>query len=803
VDTLRQDLRHAIRGLRRSPGFAAVAILTLALGIGANTAIFSVVQCVLLNQLPYRSADRLVSIEQSDPITARRDGIGAWALQELARRSKSFDALALYTDAQQTLVDNGQAEVLRGMRVTSDFFEALGVRMLLGRGFLPEEEGVRRANVIVLSYEIWTSRFGSDRTIVGRTLDMVGDVYRVVGVLPADFRPLRMTNAAERPRVFMPFGSIPDDGSLCRSCVSGRAIGKLKPGVTVMQARADVDAVMRGLVREHPGDYARETTVTVVPLRDRLIGPVRDVVWTLFGAVALVLIIACGNVASLQLARSSSRKKEFAIRAALGGGSRRIVRQLLTENLLLGLCGAAAGLALGWAAIAAIVSLAPKELPRLEEIRLSGSVLLVTFIVSVATSLVFGIGPAWVAGRSDVNETLKCAKDRGSAPGNRGRRAVVVAEISAAFVLVGATGLLVRSFTQLVAVNAGFNPRHVLTMTPVVNGGDHPLQRYRQTVETVRSVPGVLEAGMVSNVPLSHSEPFKFLIEERATPADADLPNADVFWVSPGYFRVLEIPLMRGRLLNEHDGADAPPAALVSASFASSQFANEDPIGRRFRLGTGDRAPWVTIVGIVGDVRHEGLDREADQAIYEPQAMNPFHYTRLVVRTAGNPLDLERPIRAALHRLDPNIAIFHVQPMEDYVASSLAARSFALALVGLFGALALILAAVGVYGVLAHSVAERTVEIGIRAALGATPATLIGSELAGAAATMGAGIVIGIIVSLWAGRLIAAQLYGVNAHDALTLIIAATLLSLVGLAAGWLPAVRASRVDPMIALRSE
>jgi putative ABC transport system permease protein len=802
VDTLRQDLRHAIRGLRRSPGFAAVAILTLALGIGANTAIFSVVQCVLLNQLPYRSADRLVSIEQSDPITARSGGIGAWTLQELARRSKSFDALALYTDAQQTLVDNGQAEVLRGMRVTSDFFEALGVRMLLGRGFLPQEEGVRRENVIVLSYELWATRFGSDRTIVGRTLEMVGETYRVVGVLPPDFRPLRMTNAAELPRIFMPYGSIPDEAGLCRSCVSGRAIGMLKSGVSAPQARADVDRIMRGLVRDHPGDYARATLVSVVPLRDRLIGRVRDVVWTLFGAVALVLIIACGNVASLQLARSAPRKKEFAIRAALGGGSPRIVRQLLTENLVLGLCGAAAGLALGSAAIPVIVSMAPKELPRLEEIRLDGSVLLVTFVVSVATSLAFGIGPAWVAGRSDVNEALKRAKDRATAPRSRGRRAVVIAEIAAAFVLVGAAGLLVRSFTQLLAVNAGFNPRHVLTMTPVVNT-DNPLLKYRQAIEAVRSLPGVVEAGMASNVPLSHAEPVKFLIEGRATSADADLPNADVFWVSPGYFRVLEIPLMRGRLLTEHDGADAPPAALVSASFAANQFAGEDPIGRRFRLGAGDHAPWVTIVGTVGDVRHAGLDREADQAIYEPQAMNPFHYTRLVVRAAGNPADLEQPIRAALHRLDPHVAIFHVQPMEDYVASSLAARSFALALVGLFGTLAVVLAAVGVYGVLAHSVAERTMEIGIRAALGATPTTLIGSELAGAAATMGAGIAIGIIVSLWAGRLIAAQLYGVNAHDAVTLIIAATLLSVVGLAAGWLPAVRASRVDPMVALRSE
>jgi putative ABC transport system permease protein len=801
METLLQDLRSGARALRKSPGFTAVAVLTLALGIGANTAIFSVVQAVVLNPLPYASADRLVALDQIDFSSARRSGIGAWTVQELRARSHVFASIAFYTDAQQTLFDHGDAEVLRGMRVSAGFFDTLGVPMLWGRTFRPDDDGIRRANVIVLSHELWTNRFGADPAIVGRTLHLSED-YRVVGVLPASFHSVHMSNAAESPTMFMPYGSVPDDGSVCRSCIGGRTIGRLKAGVTVAQGQADVARIMRELAREHPDEYAAETTVVIEPLRDRLVGPVRDVVWALFGAVTLVLLIACANVANLQLAQASARRKEYAIRAALGSGPRRLVQQVLTENLLLGIVGAALGVGLALAATSAIVAFAPRELPRLEEIHISVPVLCFALAIGVAAAILFGIGPALIAARTDINATIKHARD----PQNSFLRggvgeAVVVAEVAFAVVLVGATGLLVKSFAQLAAVNAGFNPRQVLTMTPVIgaSSGD-VLRRYRQLVETVRSVPGVISAGMTSNVPLAHAEPAKYVIEGRPPASDADTPDADVFWVSSDYFRVLEIPLKAGRFLTDRDGVEEPPAVLVSSSLAEKQFGGVEAIGRHLKI---DTHLWMTIVGIVGDVRHEGLDHEADQAIYEPQALNPGHYSRLIVRTAGNPSDFERPIRRAIRELDPRNALFHVQPMEAYVASSLAARTFSLTVLGLFGSLALALAAIGICGVYARSVSQRTFEIGIRAALGATPMTLMRSVLGSIVVLLAVGIVIGELMSVWADRLLTSQLYRVDPRDTFTMIATAVVLAGVGLLAGWLPARRAANADPMIALRSE
>ena len=437
--------------------------------------------------------------------------------------------------------------------------------------------------------------------------------------------------------------------------------------------------------------------------------------------------------------------------------------------MVLGFGGAVAGVGLGGAATRAIVSFAPQELPRLDEVHVSGPVLWFALAITLATSVLFGIGPALLAAGADINATIKRANNpqRSWHRGGIGQ-AVIVAEVALAVVLVGAAGLLVKSFAHLGAVDAGFNPGQVLTMTPVIraNSGD-VLRRYRQMTETVRSVPGVVSAAMVSNVPLSHAEPAKFTIEGRPLASDAEAPDADIFWVSPDYFRVLEIPLKAGRFLTVRDGVEEPPAALVSASFADKQFGGVEAIGRRLTIGA---RPAMTIVGIVGDVRHEGLDRDANQAIYEPQALNPFHYSRLVVRTAGNPWDFERPIRRALRELDPTIAIFHVQPMEAYVASSLAARTFSLTVLGLFGSLALVLAAIGVCGVYAHSVAQRTMEIGIRAALGATPMSLMRSVLGACAALLTVGIVVGEVMSLWANGLLASQLYGVGPRDPSTMI---------------------------------
>ena len=811
LEILAQDLRFAVRTLRKTPTVTAAAVLTLALGVGLNTAIFSVVESVLLNQLPYRDPTRIVALAQADSTSTNADVVGGWTVNEWRRRTRSLEHLSVYGDAQLTMVENGDAEVLRGMRVGFEFFDTLGVNMLLGRAFLPEEDRWPPANVIILSHDFWTVRFGADSHITERSLQLRGQPYRVIGVLPADFHPLRMSNPAEIPQFFSPAGYDPKEAAQCHSCFGGRVIARLRPSTIVSQAGTELNAVMREIAGEYPADYARDSAVRVMPLMDELIGPVRIALWVLFGAVAFVLFIACTNVASLQLARATARRKEFALRVALGGGRSRLVAQLLIENLLLAVIGGAAGLLVGLLGASAIASFAPRELPRLDEIHMDGRVLLFALSITVLTGFVFGTAPAWSASRVDVNDALKRTGGvAGRASGGGLRNALVILDVALAFALVVATGLLGRSFQNLRTVDAGFNPHNVLTMTPAITSMNQyatpegRLRYYRQVIDKVRAVPGIEAVGMVSNVPLSHSEPAKLRIEGHPFLTDAQAPSADVFWISPDYVRVLAIPLMRGRLLTDHDGVEGAPAALVSESFAKKRFAGADSIGRRIQLGPlQERGPWLTIVGIVGDVRYDALDREPREAVYQPQAMNPFHYTRLVARTAGDPWRFERAVRAAIREVDPTQTVFHVQPMGDYVASSLAERSFALALIALFGVLALLLSAVGIYGVVSYSVVQRTPEIGVRAALGATRGSVLVLVLRQGMALTGIGLFLGLAIALGGARLLASFLFGVGSTDPTTLAATAGLLAGASALASYLPARAATRIDPLEALRAD
>ena len=805
-----QDLRFAARALRKTPTVTAAAVITLALGVGLNTAIFSVVKSVLLNQLPFHDPARIVALAQTNSTDTHGDGVEGRTVNEWRNRSQSFESISAYSDWGWTLVENGDAEVLRGMRVSAEFFDTLGVTMQRGRGFLPEDR-TSRANVIILTHDLWTRRFGADPLIVGRALQMNGEPYRVIGVLPASFHSLRMTNPGEIPQVFAPATFDPRLAGLCRGCFGGRLIARLKPGVSWSQASAELNAVMRVIVREYPSDYAHDTSVRVEPLLDQLIGPVRAVLWVLFGAVGFVLLIACANVASLQLARATGRASEFAVRAALGGGRVRLATQLLVENLLLAVLGGGAGVIVGSLGTPVIASLAPRELPRLEEIHVDATVLLLSLTVSVLVGLVFGLAPAWSASRADVNHALKRSGGRaGRSSGGGFRNALVVTDLALAFVLVMAAGLLGRSFQNLRTLDAGFDPHNVLTLTPVMPPGaryESPGGRLgwlRLLVENVQNVPGVTAAGMVSNVPLSHAEPRKLRIEGGSALSDAEAPSVDVFWASPDYFRALRIPLRRGRFLTVRDGVEDPPAVLVSESFARIRFAGNDPIGRRIQLGTQlERAPWLTIAGVVGDVRYDQLDREPRQAVYQPQALNPFHYTRLVARTAGDPWRFERAIRAAMREVDPALAVFHVQPMDDYVASSLADRSFALALIALFGLLALVLSAVGLYGLVSYSVVQRTPEIGVRAALGAGKRHLVALIVRQGIVLTAIGLGLGVLAGLGLTRLLASVLYGIGPSDPGTLAAAAGLLLAVAAVASYLPARSAARIDPLDALRAD
>jgi putative ABC transport system permease protein len=808
---LSQDLAFGFRALRRTPTLAAAAVLTLALGIGLNTAIFSVVEAVLLNRLPYHDPSRIVTLTRADPAVTNADRVSLWTIAEWRRRSRSFESISAYDDWGLTLVENGSAEVLRGMRVSSEFFDTLGVGMLLGRALLPDEDRSPRANVIVLTHPLWAHRFGADPAIVGRVLRLDGQDYRVIGVLPRDFHPLRMTNAAETPQFFAPLGYNARQAAACRTCSGQRVIARLKPFITPPQATSELNAVTHEMVREYPADYPRDMTVRVDPLRDVLVRPVRTSLWMLSAAVACVLLIACANVASLQLVRANARTREFAVRAALGGAPSRLIAQSLVENLVLALIGGAAGMVVGVAATSVIGSWAPPELPRLDELRVDGGVLLFTLACTLLTGLVFGMVPAWSASRVDVNQALKStAGVAGRSSGGRARSTLVILDIALAFVLIVVTGLLGRSVRNLESANAGFDAHGVLTLTPVLSASDRcataerRLACYRQIIEKVEAVPGVTAAAMVSNVPLSHAEPMKVRVEGEPAVSDADAPIADTFLVSPDYFRVLRIPLQRGRMLTDRDGVDAPPAVLVSESFARARFGSIDAVGRRIQIGLQeDHGPWLTVAGVVGDVRYDRLDLEPRQAIYEPHAMNPLHYTRLVARTSGDPWRFEQAIRAAIHDFDPLAAVFHVQPMDDYVASSLADRTFALTLIACFGALALLLSAIGVYGLISYSLAQRAPEIGIRAALGATSGHLMALILKEGIAVLSVGLALGVAGGLGASRMLASSLFGVGSWDPATHIGAAGLLALVALLASLIGARAITRIDPLTALKSE
>jgi putative ABC transport system permease protein len=780
---------------RRNPGFTAIAVLTLALGVGSSTAIFSVVKAVLLNPLPYRNPDRVVALTQVDSATGAADGPSGWTRNELRTRARSFESISQYGDAQRTLIENGEAEVLRGTRVNYDFFATLGVKMFRGRTFFATEDRWPRGDVVILTHGLWRRRFNEDPGVIGRTLSLGGESYQVIGVLPPDFHPLRMSNPAEKPEIFMPAGYNPAAFNACRSCFGTTAIARLKAGVNLDAARAEVDSIMRDLAREYPADFARYTA-RLEPLQDRLVGPIQVALWVLLGAVGFVLLIACANIANLLLARATARSKEIVLRAALGCSRGRLTAQLLTESLLLSVTGGIVGV-FAWQGTSALASLAPKELPRLDEIRLDAPVLLFGLAVSVITGLAVGVIPAWRSSQP-------------AAPaGSRLRNLLVISEVALAFVLAVGAGLLGKSFLRLTAVDPGFNPHHVLTMTPTLAGKpyethDATLRYYRQVVERVRAVPGILSAGMVTNVPLSHTEPVVFRIDGRPAVRDSEAPLCDMYMASPGYFRVLEIPLKRGRFFTDEDAVSAPPVMLVSESFARLRFPDSDPLGRRIKLGLqSENEPWAEIVGIVGDVRQTGFDSEPNQSVYLPQAVHPFHYSRLVARTAGAPMRFERAVRAAIREIDPTQPVFHVQPMDDYVSSSLADRTFMLALISLFGTLALLLAGIGIYGVISYTVDLRTREVGIRVALGAGRRTILRMVFQDVLILLAWGFAAGLLAAFALTRFLSHLLFEVRPTDVATSASVVLLLSSVALFASYLPARRAASIDPALALRSE
>ena len=806
-----RDVRYGLRQLRKSPTYTAMVALTLALGIGASTAIFSAVKAVLLNQLPFRDPERLVKIAEADPDTSDPETIDFTTTYDLRERNQFFESISLFRDGDVAMVEQGQPEVLEGLRVNYDYFDTLGVKVQLGRAFVADEDHPQTRYEAILSHGLWLRRFGGDRSIIGRTIRLNDKPYKVVGVLPETFRPFAREDRVALPEIFTPLGYDLELRDACRGCQHLQAIGRMKPGVSVERARSELNAVMRVIVREHPTEYSERTVIAMMPLRDYTVGKVRTALWILLGAVGMVLLIACANVAHLSLARASSRVKEMAVRAALGAGRARLVRQMLSESLLLAIAGGLAGVVLTWWGTHALTALGPKELPRATEIRIDMPVLWFALAVSIFAGLLFGVAPALRASRVDPNESLK---DVGRSTEGRARFAyrnlLVTVELALAFVLAMGAGLLSKSLVRLLNVDPGYDPHNVLTAGVYVYGDryhDKPeaeLNYYKQAMQRLRSTPGIESVAMASNLPLLTFDRSAFHIQDHPLANDADAPDVDRYSVSPDYFQVLDIPLKRGRLFTDGDRNGTPLVALISELCARTLFPNQDPIGKHIQVGgRHDDKEWMTIVGVVGDVQQYGLDQPSNMAAYIPLAQDLSFAYNVAVRTTGDPRRMEQTVRQAFLSADNTQPVFHVRPLEDYVAESLAARRFTLMLLGLFGGLALVLAAVGIYGVISYAVSLRTREFGIRLALGAARKDVLQMVLRQGLKLAARGLVLGIVASVVFTRFLTALLFQVKPADTMTTVAVLLMLAAVALLANYLPAHRASHVDPNVALRYE
>jgi putative ABC transport system permease protein len=810
MNQLFQDLRLAVRQLRRNPGFAAVAVFTLALGIGANTAVFSVVKGVLLDSLPYRQADRLATLAAGDGGTLDAATVSFGEAEDWRSRSRSFESIALYRGWTPTATGGSAPEIVYGLRVGANFFPTLGVEPALGRPFLPEQDRPGGWHVVLLSHGYWQRRFAGDPKVIGTKVLLDQVPFEIVGVLPESFRSLAFNDAGGAPDVWAPLGYDASLMDACRTCRHLASLARIKEGITLEAARAEMKSIARSLAREFPKDYAHDAFVRVTPLRESWYGRARTGLWTLLGATALVLLIAAVNAASLFLVRARAKHPEVALRAALGAGRLRIVRQLLTESALVSMLGGAVGVVLAVLLTRLFKVWGPTEIPRLGEVQLDGSILLFAVVVSLGTGILTGLVPALAASRPDQREALQKGSPRSVGySGRRARDLLVAIEVCLAFVLAAGSGLLWRSFLNAMSVEPGYEPRHLYTVNYALVGpkyaDDAAAVRFeREALERIAALPEVQAVGIVSTLPNGGSfDQAGFHVRDRMIP-DVEAPSVDRYQVSPGYFPAMGIPLKRGRLFTEADARGGARVALISEATAKEIWPGQDPLGKQIELGgRRDAGPWSTIVGVVGDVRQYGLDLPATPQAYELYTDSPFTRPCLVVRTALESQVLTRRITAELRALDKDVPVWNPAPMKEILSDSLARRRFTTSLFGGFGLLALSLAAVGIYGVLGYVVAQRTGEIGIRMALGARKGEVLKMVLRGGAKPVFWGLAGGLVGAVGLGRLLRGQLYGVGPDD--PRIFAAVVLIVAGAAflACVAPARKAANVDPMAALRWE
>jgi len=815
--TLLQDLRYAVRMLAKNPGFTVIAVLTLALGIGANTAIFSIVNGVLLNPLPFpRPQDLTILYENT--ANFEKSSISYPNFLDWQRMNSTFASLAAYRSDDFSITGSGEPERVRVGMISAEFFPILGVKPVLGRLFVPEEDRLGTAPVALVSAGFWQRKFGSAGDILGKRITMNGNDYTVVGVIPSSFH-LHVNNFDGLKDVYVPLGQFTDPFFHHRDVHEGMdAIGRLKAGVSVAAARADMAQIARNLAATYPNED-KGAGVTVLPLKQDMVREVRPYLWVLLGAVGFVLLIACVNVGNLQLARSTSRSHEFAVRCALGAARWRVIRQLLTESVVLGLAGGAIGACLAVWGTQAAIRMLPETLPRAEDVGLDGRVLLFTLAVSILAGVVFGLAPALKISRPNLQETLRESGHGASGARHRAQGVFVVAEMALALVLLTGAGLMIRSLTRLWTVNPGFNSHNVLvfevSLAPSLGASPATTRAaIRELDETVGNIPGVQFVSATGGaIPMTGDDELPFWIEGQKKPANvSEMNQALSYFVEPGYERAMQIPVLRGRFINARDDEHSPLVVAVDENFARKYFPGLDPIGKRIHVGIINIDP--EIIGVVGHVKHWGLDSEADRQPIQEQMYAPFMQipdqawsgppqARVVLRSAGSPLGVTGAVREAIAKLNGQNVMYETKTMEAIIAESLAARRFSMILLSVFAALALLLSSIGIYGVISFVVGQRTREIGIRIALGAQRGNVLRLMLGEGMKMTVIGIVTGVVAAVGLTRLMTQLIYGVSTTDPVTFAGVVIVLTAVAMAACYVPARRAMRVDPIVALRYE